>query len=220
MRKFLLVLFVFTGLYNVKAQDHHWSITFTPALAGTTSLQYGIQPGAIYQFNKRWELLTEFTFVPSLYTDSSTVNPSYFRIKPEIRYMLTKAQLPKWYVGLQLSYVFRKWDDANSGSYFEEALFEDSSITYSSAKIKSPVFSASAQTGVIFRITKRFNIDLFMGWGVRSINTSYSEVANKGKIQSARPNCKIIFSPDPAYWVNGTITRVHFNSGLRIIYRF
>ena len=221
MRKWLLFLFLFTGILQTRAQDRRWGITFTPALAGTTSLQFGIQPGVVYQFNERWQLLNEITFVPSLHKDPSTVNPSYFRIKPEVRYILTKGiRRTRAYAGLQLAYSFRKWEDTDGGSYFEEALYEDSATSYSSAKINSPVFSASAQTGLIFRLGKRFRLDMFMGWGVRVINTTYSEVANRGKIYNLRPSCLIFISPDPAYWVNGTVTRVHFDTGLRFIYRF
>jgi hypothetical protein len=221
MRKSLLSLFLLFSIIQVNAQEHQWGITFTPAFTGTTSWQYGIQPGAIYKLNERWELLTEFTFIAGLNKDSSTLHPAYFRIKPEIRYIISSPlRKTKCYAGLQLSYSHRKWEDVDGGSYFEEALYEDSSIRYSSAKINSPVYSASAQTGMMIRLGNHFNIDMFMGWGVRVINTTYSDVVNNGKVYNIRPSCMIFIKPDPAYWVNGTITRVHFDTGIRFIYRF
>jgi hypothetical protein len=185
------------------------------------SLHYGLQLGAEYKINERWYLLTEITVPLAKDKDSFASNIRYFRIKPEIRYSLSDNESgAKFYTGLQLSYIFRKWKDLNNGCYFEEGMYEDSSITYSSAAINSPIFTSSAQLGTIVNIGGHFCFDLFMGIGVRVINTDYSEVQNRGKNFSMRPKCKIMISPDPAWWVNDKITRVHFNAGIRFLYRF
>src|SRR5205085_1884148 len=104
-----LLLFICICSLKLFAQEQKWAVSFTPAIAGVTSWQFGVQPGIIYKWSPRWELLTEISFVPNLHSDSSAMDPSYFRIKPELRYIISSAQTgPKWYAGLQMSYSMRK----------------------------------------------------------------------------------------------------------------
>jgi hypothetical protein len=63
-------------------------------------------------------------------------------------------------------------------------------------------------------------IDLFLGLGIRVIHTSYSDADITGKQPYWRPVDKILLTPDPAHWVNGTVVRPHFNTGFRLFLRF
>lgn len=168
------------------------------------------------------ELLTEFTIVTNPGKDSSALQSHYFRIKPELRYFIREKRKSAFrpYTGIQFSYIYRKWMDMNRGSYFEEKIYEDSAIAYNSAAIKSPVFTSSAQLGTLINIGRHFSFDLFWGLGIRIINTRYSQVENTVKQYRVPPKCKILITPDPAWWINGTVTRVHFNTGFRFIYYF
>ena len=222
MRKAVLPLFIlfFSASFSY-SQENKWGVSFTPAWVPAVSLHYGLQVGVEYQIKERWRLLTELAIPLAKDKDNGFSNVNFFRIKPEIRYSLTEKEYGvNFYTGLQFSYVFRNWKDINSGCYFEDEFYEDSSITYSSASINSPIYTSSAQIGALINIGGHFCFDLFTGMGVRVINTSYSDVQNTGKVFSLQPKCKIMISPDPAYWVNGNITRFHFNTGLRFLYRF
>ncbi|HUR65672.1 MAG TPA: DUF3575 domain-containing protein [Chitinophagaceae bacterium] len=214
-KAFFLTLIIFC-FNTAKSQ---WGITFTPSVVSLHSGYIGVQFGANYTFNSRWDMVTELTTTVGEKNDPSVSNQQYFRVKPELRYYLSKRQANAGaYTGIQLSYASRSWK-VGEGSYFEDRLFEDSAITFTSASVRSPVYTSSAQIGSLIAIGKHWCIDFFFGAGVRIIDTKYSDVQNKGKTYAARPNCKIMFSPDPAWRVNGTITRPHFNLGMRFIYR-
>jgi Protein of unknown function (DUF3575) len=217
MRKITLLTLIIFCFNTAKSQ---WGVTFTPAIVYTHSGHFGLQFGGQYRFSEKLDLVTEFTTAINRGKDPSITNEQYFRIKPELRYFVVKRKANTGgYVGLQFSYTSRKWKDIN-GSYFEDRLFEDSAIAFQSASVRSPVFSSSVQLGSVIPLGDHFRIDLFLGAGVRIIDTKYSDVVSSGKIYSVRPNCQIMFSPDPAWLVNGTITRPHFNTGVRFIYRF
>lgn len=203
------------------SQDSRWKVSFTPAVINTTQLHYGWQFGAGYQFNDRLELLTEFTINGGQRKDSSSLHSSYFRIKPELRYFFDGQEKGlNTYAGLQLSYTFRKWKDMSSGVYFDDEVYKDSAIRYSSAAINSPVFTSSVQLGTVIPIGNHFSVDFFTGVGLRMINTNYSAIMNASKVYQAPPKCMVLIKPDPAYWVDGTILRIHFNTGMRVLYRF
>jgi hypothetical protein len=217
MRKTFLLLLIIFCFNTAKSQ---WGISFTPSIVNSHSAHVGIQFGATYKFNSRLDMVTELTTAIGGKNDPSVTDQQYFRIKPELRYYLSKREPNTGaYGGIQLSYSARSWKDVNDGFYFEERLYEDSAITFTSATVRSPVYTSSAQIGSLIAIGKHWCIDFFFGAGIRVIDTKYSDVQNTGKTYAARPSCKIMFSPDPAWWVNGTITRPHFNLGMRIIYR-
>lgn len=220
MKKLLMLSAVLFCFGQTFAQSSNWGVSFTPAIVHTTSYYAGLQLGGEYRFSNRLGLLTEFTVAIKREPDASYPEQRFFRFKPELRYFLSgnKTQAGP-YAGLQLSYSFRSWKRID-GSYFENKIYEDSAITFQSAFIRSPVISSSAQLGVIAELGDHFCLDFFLGIGARAIHTSYSDVQNTGKVYSLPPKCRIMISPDPAWWVNGTITRVHFNTGIRFLYRF
>ena len=216
---FILSAFVFY-FDQTYAQSSEWGVTFTPAIVHTTSYNAGVQLGGEYRFSNRLGLLTEFTVAIKREPDASYPEQRFFRVKPELRYFISKRKKHAGpYAGLQLSYSSRSWK-VMDGSYFEDEIYEDSAITFQSAFVRSPVISSSAQLGTLVKLGEHFCLDFFLGIGARVIHTTYSDVQNTGKFYSLPPKCKIMISPDPAWWVNGTITRVHFNTGIRFLYRF
>lgn len=215
---FLLLLF-----FNctVQAQVSKWAASYTPAIVYTTQPHYGFQAGLEYRFNERLRILTEAAVILHDRHDSSAVSPRFIRVKPEIRYLIanhTKKVEP--YTGLQLSYSFRNWKDLDGGIFFEESLQDDSAIAFRSATVSSPVFTVSSQLGAVIRVAGHFEVDVFSGIGLRVIHTHYSDIQSGLKVYAQPPKCKILISPDPAWWVRGMINRLHLNIGLRILYSF
>ncbi len=221
MRKAVLFFIIVAGFLPANAQENKWAISFTPALLTTSRIHYGLQAGVEYKIKSRLSLLTELAIKTGADKDSSSRNTHYFRIKPELRYLLSQREsILQPYAGIQFSYASRKWDNTSGGSYFTSKANADSSVSFDRAKISSPVLASSVQLGTLINMGPDFCLDLFMGMGVRVIDTKYSEVENPAKDRYFRSICKIMFSPDPAYWINGTVTRFHMNLGLRLVYRF
>jgi hypothetical protein len=99
-------------------------------------------------------------------------------------------------------------------------MYADSITGYHKATINSPVLTSSLQLGTPFSFGNHFGMDIFMGLGMRIIFTKYSNVENASRQGYEMPRCKIFPAPDPAYSVNGTVKRFHFNFGIRFLYRF
>ena len=220
MRKAILLLLLIGSLTTVKAQQSKWGLSFTPAFVTISSVRYGLQAGAEYRINDRASLLTEVAVPVGNGNDPYAANTQYFRIKPKVRYLLSNRESTfRFYAGFQGSYSFRKWKVTREGVYFNHKL-RDTAIRYNSATITTPVFTTSAQIGTLIHIGSNFCLDVFTGLGVRVIDTKYSNVENPAKDIYFRSFCKIFPSPDPAYWINGTLTRFHANMGVRFLYRF
>jgi Protein of unknown function (DUF3575) len=219
MRRIVFIALLFSFI-EANGQDNRLGVAVSPAILNLTSNRIAVQAGGEYGFKQRWSILTDFVLGLKKDPPANVSDEKFFRLKPELRYFLSdRKAYSHAYLGLQLSYSGRSWKDRD-GSYFEEKLYEDSAITYQSASVKSPVFTASIQGGTVIPIGENFGLDFFAGFGVRIINTTYSNVQGTGKTYALRPICKVMFSPDPAWLVNGTVTRPHFNMGFRLIYRF
>ncbi len=221
MRKLFFLLLTAAAIANADAQPGKWGVSFTPAFLATNEPRYAIQAGVEYRINDKLSILTELAIRTGANKDSSAYHVRYLRIKPEIRYVFTnRPSNVQYYMGGQLSYSFRKWDELNGGFYFNDHLYEDSTVTYDRAELSSPIATASLQGGVLIGFGRHISLDIFSGTGIRVIHTKYTDLVNSGKGYYQQPKCKIIFSPDPAYWVNGTVTRFHLNAGFRLIWRF
>ena len=210
----------------MKAQEepkNKWTISLSPAFISSPYLRPAIQPGIEYRIGKKLGILTEVAIATSkMRNDASYSNDRYFRIKSELRYIFSqrKPEKENYYYGLQVSYSYRKWNDLNGGSYFKKEDRYDSCYTYTSATVSSPIITSSLQLGYCVFLGKHCAIDLSGGMGIRGIITEYSNIENKSKDPYYRPICKIIPSPDPAWWVNGVTWRFHGNLGFRFQYRF
>jgi len=195
-------------------------MSFSPAFVQSPGLHYAIQPGIEYKFNNRWSLLTEIAVPIGRNNSPDYSHSKYFRIKPELRYYLSKSEKKiRPYVGLQTSYTFRNWQ-SHGGSFFEKGVSSNNFFTYDRANIKSSIVALSLQLGVRVKLTHRLDMDLFMGMGSRTVFTNYFDVQNAVNDPYIRPICKIFPAPDAAYLINGTVNRVNLNFGIRFIYHF
>jgi hypothetical protein len=218
---FICIAF-FSTFLKAQEQNNKWTISLGPAFISDPYPRFGIQPGVVYKPGKNLGILTELTVTPKMSTDPSYSNNQYLRIKSELRYIFSqkKSGRENYYYGLQLSYSYRKWNDLGGGAYFQKEDYYDSSYSYSSATITSPVITASLQMGYCLFPGKHFGIEIFGGAGIRGVVTEYSNIENKVKGPYYRPICKIFPSPDPAWWMNETSWRFHANLGFRFQYRF
>ncbi len=198
-----------------------WSISYTPSIILSSPVPlWGIQPGAEYRITSRLSLLTEIAFAIETKKDSSYSNGKYFRIKPELHYNF--EQRSRWlgsYVGLQLSYSSRKWNNLSGGTYFLKTEFDDSCFSYQTATIRSPILTASMQVGNLVKLSDHVSIDFFWGIGMRTIFTNYSSIENSLKKDSYFRTCSPIHIT-AAYRIDRTVARFHMNSGIRIFYIF
>ncbi|MFM1857653.1 MAG: hypothetical protein RLZ05_713, partial [Bacteroidota bacterium] len=218
MKKLPAILLLLT-VKILSAQSSIWSLTYTPAVVQVPDIRYGAQVGAAYRLDSKLQLLTELTTSVGKPDNMATINSQYLRIKPELRYFFTSMESSAvGYCGVQLSYAHRQWTTTSSGSYYEKKLYSDSSVSYSSAVINSPFATLTAQVGGVVRLRNHFSFDFFMGLGAKSVFTNYTNIKNPELVESFRPRCKIMFSPDPAWLVNSQQWRFQMNMGVRVMY--
>jgi len=220
MKKLLLITCLVTAYLTVRAQDSKWSVSFSPAFVQSPGLHFAIQPGVEYKFNDRWSLSTEIAIPFGKNNSLDYSHSKYFRIKPELRYYLSKSEKKiRPYVGFQASYTFRNWQ-SHGGSFYEKGTYANNFISYDRANIKSPIITFSLQLGARVKLTRRLDMDLFMGLGSRTVFTNYFDVQNAVNNPYTRPVCTVFPAPDAAYLVNGTVNRLNLNFGIRFIYHF
>ena len=80
-------------------------------------------------------------------------------------------------MGLQASYSFRSFKNNKDGYYYDDLPY-DYVYAFDEAHIYSPITTFSIQFGAIISDGKRVAADLFVGTGLRMVNTSFSEVKN------------------------------------------
>lgn len=178
--------------------------------------EFGIQPGIAYQLKPHLLLLTEVTF-PTRNNNNSDPNyadEKYLRIKPEVKYFFSRTKEFGDYVGLQVSFTKRNF--TSKYGYYYDHLPNDSVTYYDQARISSPIITASIQFGCLVSIGDAFMLDFFMGAGIRSISTEYTEVINSHVDQIMEHGWHMGF--DPAYNYSGNQIRFHPNFGIRILY--
>ena len=220
MKKLLLFTCLLTASFLVRAQDSKWSVSFSPAIVQSPDFHYALQPGVEYEFNNRLSLLTEFAVPVGKHNPLNYGNSKYFRIKPELRYNLQESKRGlRTYVGFQASYTFRSWQN-NGGSYFENTAHSDSLTSFDHAKVNSPILTWSFQLGTPFSLSRRIDMDIFMGLGMRMIFTNYTHIQNATKGLYSPPTCRIFPAINYACDVNATVIRFHSNFGIRFLYRF
>lgn len=223
MRSFLVVILLIfsTSILAQKAEEEKkWSASITGAIIPLPEINVGIQPGLAYQFNDRYALSTEVTIRLGNKDDKNleAINKQYFRVQPELRYYLkSKKRKRKDYTGLRLSYASRKFEDITKGFYANK-FPGNNGIFYDRAKINSPVFTTSIQYGTDLPINKNFSFDFFLGMGIRSIRTTYTDVINPIPGVRSRPaDGPSLYA---SYSYNGKVLWFHFNSGFRFKWHF
>lgn len=195
-------------------------MSFSPAFVQSPGLHFAIQPGIEYKFNDRWSLLTEIAVPIGKNYSLNYSYSKYFRIKPELRYYLSKPEKKiRPYVGFQVSYTFRNWQ-SHGGSFLEKGVYPNNVIGYDIANIKSPIITLSLELGARIKLTRHLDMDVFIGLGSRTVFTNYFDVQNAINYPYTSPVCTVFHAPNAAYLVNGTVNRLNLNFGIRFIYRF
>ena len=225
MRKLAFILFIPIASSSLQAQkikqDDKWAASLTGAIIPLPEFNAGIQPGIQYKLSDRFSLSTEITIRVGNKADkdSEAVDKKYFRIQPELRYHFPfKKRKNNMYAGLRLSYAIRKFADVNKGFYSTQSPGGEEGYYYDKAKINSPVFTSSVQLGTIVSSQKKLSADVFMGIGARFITTKYTDIVNPVSGIRIRPTDGPQFYA--SYSVNGSVTWLHVNAGLRLVYHF
>ena len=202
------------------SQSSKWSISFTPSIIANPEMKFGFQVGGVYNIAPRFQFLSSVTTGVIPFVKPVSDENKYFRFKSECRYINLKSH--DWvrpYVGLQTSFVTSSWKTINSGSYYEDTFLSDSVVNFSSAKIHSSSVAATIQVGLNTEVLPHLYFDLSLGLGSKWIITKYLEVIDPIKYERLRPKCGL-FLPDPAYRVNGAVSRFQINPTVSFQYRF
>ena len=120
-------------------------------------------------------------------------------------------------MGLQASYSFRSFKNNKDGYYYDDLPY-DYVYAFDEAHIYSPITTFSIQFGAIISDGKRVAADLFVGTGLRMVNTSFSEVKNLRQERRTPP--PDWFTATASYQKIGWLTELHLNAGVRFMYRF
>lgn len=213
---YFLILFLFFWLKEVNAQKIEMGLNFS--ILTTPKFDVGINPSINYYLSQKISLLAETSLRVNIPQNDSTFSNSHFsKNKIELRYKFSKTS--PFYIGIQIGYIVRKFDNLKSGNYFINSGFNSDSYSYSSASIKSNVFISTLQTGIISNISRKMKVEIFGGIGVRNINTNYSNIINNNKNTNyAYPKCGSFISND-AYLFNGFVKALQINFGIRLLYK-
>lgn len=198
--------------------EANWYASLSGAVIPFPQWDLGIQPGIGYRLNHRVSLLAEATIRIGNKNSpkSEAFNKKYFRVQPELRYQLeSKKKGRTMYAGLRLSYSIRKFTDVNG--FYSNNSAGDQGFFYDKADINSPVFTSSLQFGSLFSVGKKLSLDVFAGTGARFINTTFANVINPISGRRVKEDGPSIYA---SYTYEGSIVRLQFNTGLRLIYHF
>ena len=102
----------------------------------------------------------------------------------------------------------------NDSSVYTERLHIEEGFHFTSAKIHSPLFASAIKMGTEFYLAKNWYLDLFMGIGVRYINTRYD--AQNVRPVSIPPPREFGYFKD-AYECDCAVTRLHATIGFRVM---
>jgi hypothetical protein len=216
-KPFLLLLLILPATLQGQTDSTQkgWAATLTAALIPIGSTAVGIQPGVEYKFNDRLNLLSEITFSVGRKNKGLLQDRHYMRFKSELRYNYFNKRKKNFheYTGLMLTWASRRFIDSNG--YYYETRHSDSAVFFDKAKLKSPITTISVQSGCIIA-DGRLGVDVFMGFGIKLVNTTITEIANprKGIVETRG------FHFPAAYNYAGNTSWFHFNAGIRLIWHF
>jgi hypothetical protein len=208
--KFLVLIQLILISHTSVAQEKY-ILSLSPAIMMPGGV-IAVQPGMGFNINDEWKLQADVAFAQSRKSNDRFEKTSFFRTSLEIKTLAGIGAYYDKYVSLQLAYNIRTLNDLDSGN-FKSARHGAADNSYSSAIIKSPVFSMALKTGREYEIGERFIVDVFTGLGFRTIFTNY-------KPQGLHPNTfvptPLPFSGNPAWKCNCTQSRFHFVTGIRV----
>jgi len=230
--KFLLLVLSFIICVKVCAQDEEFKkiskknnrdARWTAGLAlGITPLpdnKLSLLPGIEYFISDKFSVYSEIALQldKNYHADSSVLNKKYFRYKAELRYYFFISDIPTYpFVGFQFTTSRRKFDIEKPGKYYERNQ-QDSAWFFDNAKVSSPFIAASLQLGVTKRLVEELFMETSIGYGLKFVNTEYSQVNN---LRKDKEHGFFNFKPLASYRYIGKKTQSHFTFFIRLCYRF
>lgn len=204
-----LLIITQTALCQDTTGYKHVSILLSPALIPLSPTQLAMQPGLQLRLH-RWSLTAQIAF--PLYKPADRYESmQYFRKSLELKRYFRRKRDWEEYLSAEVMYAKRNFTDSNGGTYFK-GIYEDR-FGYSRAKIHSPVFSGTIKAGAEFVVSKKIFIDAFLGLGVRTIYTRYSNVEGEAR----QPYGLLeISGPKSALRYDRTITKPHLACGFKV----
>lgn len=210
----LLIFCCFTLVCYCQKQVPHksFAVLLSPALLRAPEVRHGLQAGIAYN-RRKWSLGAEAALpFRKLYVDYASIK--YMRLGLELKKYVTKDLPDKMYVSIQTNYAIRQMADTNGNTFLSKK--PRGIFSFSKASVSSPVFSSAIKVGMEIRLWKNIFWDVFSGVGVRIISTSYKGVENASP--SFFDGAKEWFDFTPVYRYEGTFTRLHLTTGIRLGY--
>ena len=210
----LLTGLLFAGVASWSQHQNRpatFAVTLGPALLPLSNVELGLQSGVQY-VGKKWGVNADYT-IPLHKPSDNFAAVHYTRLGLQAKRYLKPENGVSLYVSLQSTYALRNFTDTNGGRFFRRDAYDR--FTYSKARIRSPIFTLSANVGVEVLLGKRFLLDVALGVGVRAIYTEYTQVENE------LPQDQALFGhvgPISAYRYDKTVTRLHLAPGFRAGY--
>ena len=219
MRTTTLLLFVLAQFIAVrvlcqekKPFQRQVSFVISPAVLFLPGSKVGVQAGFGFSRNK-WggtiEAAIPINGNNQLYLAQ---NSMYVRFGVELKRFIQVKDARQVYLSLQSNYAIRKITDSLGTFYSKDSA---NFLSYDRADYSSPVFSNAIKLGIQGVVGKRFVVDGFLGVGVRTISTRYSNVVNpQSSFFVPRP-----FRSRPAvYRTEQSYLRLHLTTGVRFGY--
>lgn len=204
----LVALFVCAQPCAAQDSVSKFSLLLSPALFVPVSV--AVQAGIQYKFLRRWSVVGEVA-VPAFYPkDNGFEEIDYWRIGGEIKHKANGLRSSYGYFSLQGNYLFRKFTNRDAGIYESK----DTTLSYASARIKSPVLSSALKIGLELPTGKRTFCDVFFGMGVRFAFNRYDAVNVVAIMPEERRGFALV--PEPVWRYNYTVTHFHLAAGIRV----
>lgn len=217
---FCLFLLMLHATAQQQKPDVRWTAGISLGILPVPGSGPGIQPSLEYYFTRRLSLMTDITLQTDKKNndDSLAFDKKYFRIRPELRYILSDPErVARFYVGLQGGFAGRRFTTLKNGYYYADAN-PDSVWLFDRGRINSPINTVSLQMGLLIVNKIPLSLDFFFGIGARFIHTEFSDLVN---LREVKKTISYTFLPvKRAYNQLGSITRNHYTLGLRLIWRF
>lgn len=198
--------------YEVKEK---FAFTFTPTLLSMTNL--GLQPGFQFRIRDNISSVIEIAVPITNNLDYQFEKARFFKFSSELKFF-TSHSIPGRFIGFQLTYVYRKLSDLDSGLYKFRSDVRNG-FSYRNATIHWPVFIGSFKWGREVVEWGNFFMDYFFTIGFRFIAARY-EANGKQARNFDVPKDKSVILPDPSWEMEGNYLRPHASVGIRIGKRF
>lgn len=210
---FTLFVFVNSAVWCQDTTGKKLALLLSPVLTPVPTVELGLQPG-IEVYLRHWSLTAQVAF-PLHKPHLIFTNVHYLRESLELKRFFNPEQAVHKYLAAEVLYAHRNFTDTNGGVYFKSKYKVGNRYSYSQAHINSPIFTGVIKAGVQLPLSKRLLGDAFVGLGVRTTYTTYSDVQS----EESRPYGYLALSfPKSAYRFDKTISNPHISTGFKLGY--